>query len=197
MMTADKAEQAVNVEQWQAINERDGHFDGQFYYADRNTQLYCKPSCPTQIPKFNHVCIFSSVEAAEAHGYSPCRKCRPNGKAVTDLEWAGQAERFIHNYYPNPLSVNRIAEACHGPSSELQQIFIRIYGVSLLDYLDRVRMDQARYLLIHSRLFIKQIAELVGMPAAADFSRKFKEKEGVAPTEYRKRARKLDTDQHS
>ena len=35
------------------------------------------------------------------------------------------------------------------------------------------------------------------MPAAADFSRKFKEKEGVAPTEYRKRARKLDTDQHS
>ena len=93
--------------------------------------------------------------------------------------------------------MNRIAEACHGPSSELQQIFIRIYGVSLLDYLDRVRMDQARYLLIHSRLFIKQIAELVGMPAAADFSRKFKEKEGVAPTEYRKRARKLDTDQHS
>ena len=77
MMAADKAEQAVNVEQWQAINERDGHFDGQFYYADRNTQLYCKPSCPTQIPKFNHVCIFSSVQAAEAQGYSPCRKCRP------------------------------------------------------------------------------------------------------------------------
>lgn len=195
-MAADKAEQVVNVEQWQAINERDQHFDGVFYYADRNTQLYCKPSCPSRLPKFNQVCIFSSVEAAEAHGYRPCRRCRPNGKAVTDLEWAGQAERFIHNYYPNPLSVNRIAESCHGPSSELQQIFIRIYGVSLMDYLNRVRMDQARYLLTHSRLFIKQIAELVGMPVAADFSRKFKEKEGMAPTEYRKRARKLDTDQH-
>lgn len=69
MMAADKAEQAVNVEQWQAINERDGHFDGQFYYADRNTQLYCKPSCPTQIPKFNHVCIFSSGAGCRAQGF--------------------------------------------------------------------------------------------------------------------------------
>nr|WP_319216954.1 Ada metal-binding domain-containing protein [uncultured Trichococcus sp.] len=190
MMAADKAEQAVNVEQWQAINERDGHFDGQFYYADRNTQLYCKPSCPSRLPKFNQVCIFSSVEAAEAHGYSPCRRCRPNGKAVSDLEWAGQAERFIHNHYQYPLSVNRIAEACHGSSSELQQVFIRSYGVSLMDYLDRVRMDQARFLLIHTKIFIKQIAERVGMPSAAEFSRKFKEKEGMAPIAYRRLMRK-------
>jgi AraC family transcriptional regulator of adaptative response / methylphosphotriester-DNA alkyltransferase methyltransferase len=196
-MAADRAEQAVNVEQWQAINERDQHFDGQFFYADRNTQLYCKPSCPSRLPKFNYVCVFSSAEAAEASGYSPCRRCSPNGKAVTDLEWASQAERFIHNHYQNPLSVNRIAEACHGPSSELQQIFIRIYGVSLLDYLDRVRMDQARYLLIHSRRFIKQIAELVGIPSAAEFSRKFKEKEGMAPTLYRRRVRKREREQRS
>lgn len=191
-MAADRAEQAVNVEQWQAINERDQRFDGEFYYADRNTHLYCKPSCASRLPKFNQVCIFPSAEAAEAHGYRPCRRCRPNGNAVTDLEWAGQAERFIHSHYPNPLNLNRIAEACHGPSSELQQVFIRIYGVSLLDYLDRVRMDQARYLLIHSRRFIKQIAELVGIPSAAEFSRKFKEKEGMAPTAYRRRVRKCD-----
>jgi AraC family transcriptional regulator of adaptative response / methylphosphotriester-DNA alkyltransferase methyltransferase len=89
--------------------------------------------------------------------------------------------------------VNRIAEACHGPSSELQQIFIRVYGVSLMDYLDRVRMDQARDLLIHSRLFIKQISERVGMLSGAEFSRKFKEKEGMAPTLYRRRVRKRDS----
>lgn len=194
-MAADRAEQAVNVEQWQAINERDQRFDGEFFYADKNTQLYCKPSCSSRLPKFNHVCIFISAEAAEANGYSPCRRCRPNGNAVTDLEWANQAERFIHSHYQNPLSVNRIAEACHGPSSELQQIFIRIYGVSLMDYLDRVRMDQARYLLIHSGRFIKQIAELVGIPFAAEFSRKFKEKEGLTPTLYRRRVRKRERGQ--
>lgn len=197
MTAADQAESPVNVEQWQAINERDQRFDGEFYYADRNTRMYCKPSCPSRLPKFNHVCVFPSAEAAEAHGYSPCRSCRPNGKAVTDLEWAGQAERFIRSHYPNPLSVNRIAEACHGSPSELQQIFIRIYGVSLLDYLDRVRMDQARYLLAHSKLFIKQIAESVGMPSVAEFSRKFKEREGLAPTLYRRRARNRDRGKQS
>ena len=194
-MAADRAEQAVNVEQWQAINERDQRFDGEFFYADKNTQLYCKPSCPSRLLKFNFICVFTSAEAAEAHGYRPCRRCRPNGNAVTDLEWANQAERFIHSHYQHPLSVNRIAEACHGPSSELQQIFIRIYGVSLMDYLDRVRMDQARYLLIHSGRFIKQIAELVGMPSAAEFSRKFKEKEGLTPTLYRRRVRKRERGQ--
>ena len=62
-MAADRAEQAVNVEQWQAINERNQRFDGEFFYADRNTQLYCKPSCPSRLPKFNHVCIFIAAEA--------------------------------------------------------------------------------------------------------------------------------------
>ena len=196
-MAADKAEQTVNVEQWQAINERDSFFDGEFYYADRNTQLYCKPSCPSRLPKFNQVCIFTSAEAAEEYGCSPCRRCRPNGREVTDLEWAGQAERFINSHYQNPLSLNRIAESCHGSSSELQQIFIRIYGVSLMDYLDRVRMDQARYLLMHSGRFIKQISELVGMPSVSEFSRKFKEKEGMTPTLYRRRVRKRERNQQS
>ena len=147
--------------------------------------------------KFNQVCIFTSAEAAEEYGCSPCRRCRPNGREVTDLEWAGQAERFINSHYQNPLSVNRIAESCHGSSSELQQIFIRIYGVSLMDYLDRVRMDQARYLLMHSGRFIKQISELVGMPSVSEFSRKFKEKEGMTPTLYRRRVRKRERNQQS
>ena len=85
MMAADKAEQAVNVEQWQAINERDGHFDGQFYYADRNTQLYCKPSCPTQIPKFNHVCI----DVASGISKTGLQRHPGNGKWV---ETAGEVE---------------------------------------------------------------------------------------------------------
>ena len=66
-----------------------------------------------------------------------------------------------------------------------------------MDYLDRVRMDQARYLLMHSGRFIKQISELVGMPSVSEFSRKFKEKEGMTPTLYRRRVRKRERNQQS
>lgn len=185
MMASDAKGHLVTVEQWRAINERDQSFDGLFFYGDRHAHVYCRPSCPSLVPKFNHVTVFFSSEEAEMLGYGPCRRCRPNGKEVSDLEWAGQTERFIRTHYPETLDVNRIAEACHGPSSELQQVFIRIYGVSLMDYVDRVRMDRARYLLGHTRLLLKEVADRIGFADPIAFSRFFKDKEGVDPVRYR------------
>lgn len=189
-MASDGYGHLVTVEQWRAINERDQSFDGQFFYGDRHAHVYCKPSCRSLVPKFNHLSIFFTCEEAEALGYGPCRRCRPTGKEVTDLEWAGQTERFIRTHFQETLNVGRIAEACHGPSSELQQVFIRIYGVSLMDYVDRVRMDQARYLLDHTHLFLKEVADQVGTADPLAFARFFEAKEGVDPLRYRRQLRR-------
>lgn len=189
-MASDGNGHLVTVEQWRAINERDQSFDGRFFYGDRHAHVYCKPSCRSLVPKFNHVSIFFICEEAEALGYRPCRRCRPTGKEVTDLEWAGQTERFIRTHYQETLNVSRIAEACHGSSSELQQVFIRIYGVSLMDYVDRVRMDRARYLLGHTRLFLNEVADQVGIADPLAFARFFEAKEGLDPLRYRRQLRR-------
>ncbi len=189
-MEEDIQGQLVNVEQWCAIYEKDESFDGVFYYADSNTRFFCRPSCPSNVPKFNHVCIFDTAEAAVEAGFRPCRMCRPEGKEVTDVEWAGQVEAYIHEHYGEALSVSRIAAECHGNPSDLQQVFIHANGVSVMDYLERVRLDQARKLLVESACFIKEISLQIGFPNAAAFSLQFKKKEGIPPSTYRKIMRK-------
>lgn len=189
-MEEDIQRQLVNVEQWRAIYEKDQAFDEVFYYADTNTHFFCKPSCPSEVPKFNHICIFDKPKAAAEAGFLPCRMCRPEGKEVTDVEWVGQVEAYIREHYSEALSISRIAAECHGNPSELQQVFIHVNGISVMDYLERVRFDQARKLLIESGYFIKEISLQIGFPNAAAFSSQFKKKEGIPPSTYRKIMRK-------
>ncbi|WP_323156231.1 Ada metal-binding domain-containing protein, partial [Pseudomonas oryzihabitans] len=56
---------------------RDPRFDGLFYTAVLTTGIYCRPVCPAQPPRPENVSYYPSAAAAEAAGYRPCLRCRP------------------------------------------------------------------------------------------------------------------------
>ena len=58
--------------------------------------------------------------------------------------------------------------------------------LSLSEYIQKSRMREARRLLLQSTLSISQIAETVGYPSFAHFSKQFKKMNGMTPNEYRK-----------
>src|SRR5688500_19629012 len=59
----------------QARLSRDPRFDGLFFTAVLSTRIYCRPVCPA--PWAKKVSYYSSAAAAEAAGYRPCLRCRP------------------------------------------------------------------------------------------------------------------------
>lgn len=63
---------------WRAVADADPRFDGRFVYAVRTTGVYCRPICSARRPLRAHVRFFDAPELAEAAGYRPCRRCRPN-----------------------------------------------------------------------------------------------------------------------
>ena len=62
---------------WKAVARREQSADRCFYYAVMTTGIFCRPGCPSRLPKRENVEYFISSQAAMASGYRPCKKCKP------------------------------------------------------------------------------------------------------------------------
>jgi AraC family transcriptional regulator, regulatory protein of adaptative response / methylated-DNA-[protein]-cysteine methyltransferase len=63
---------------WQAVQRRDTAADGTFYYSVRTTGVYCRPSCASRPALRENVAFHATCAAADAAGFRPCKRCRPN-----------------------------------------------------------------------------------------------------------------------
>ena len=62
---------------YKAVMAQDTRFDGVFYTAVKTTKIYCRPICKVKAPKSENCTFYESAEQAEANGYRPCLRCRP------------------------------------------------------------------------------------------------------------------------
>ena len=63
---------------WAAVAARDKASDGQFYYSVVTSGVYCRPSCSARLANRENVAFHKSREDAEAAGFRPCKRCKPN-----------------------------------------------------------------------------------------------------------------------
>src|SRR5262247_543886 len=71
-----------------ARRSRDARFDGRFFIGVTTTGIYCRPICPARSPKDENVRYFATAAAAEAAGFRPCLRCRPEASPGTPA-WSG------------------------------------------------------------------------------------------------------------
>lgn len=69
---------------WNAVKNSDPSYDGVFFYAVTTTNIFCRPSCKSRLPKREHVMFFRTKEEAKSKGFRPCKRCRPD-----DETWLG------------------------------------------------------------------------------------------------------------
>lgn len=69
--------------------------------------------------------------------------------------------------------------------SRLQALFREVTGYPPLDYLRRLRVEEARRLLADSRLSVKEIAARTGFRDTSHFSRVFRRVDGLSPAHFR------------
>ena len=70
-------------------------------------------------------------------------------------------------------------------TSRLQAVFREVTGYPPLDYLRRLRVEEARRLLADDRLSVKEIAARTGFRDTSHFSKVFRREDGLAPAHYR------------
>lgn len=175
-------------EQWLAIKNHDRDYDGQFCYAVKGTKIVCRPSCTCRTCTPDRVVLFANMQDAEAAGYRPCSRCRPDQPAWEGRkkELAKSAQRLIDEHYDRKFSLEAIAGELYVNGSYLARVFKTCTGKTLLSYHNEVRCSHAQELLMCPELSIAYISEKVGFASVSHFTRIFKKVTGATPSEYRR-----------
>lgn len=90
---------------------------------------------------------------------------------------------YIDSHYHENLTLNQLAEQVFLSRNYLSQIFKKATGTSFNQYLNTVRMEKAKYLILEGNYLIYEIAEKVGFKNTPYFSSMFKKYTGVNPTD--------------
>lgn len=178
---------SLTEERWKAITHNDKSYDNHFIYAVSSTGICCRPSCKSRDPKKENVLIFNNVNEAIAEGFRPCKRCKPGGIHLPDEEWVVQIKQYIDANYYEPLTLDKLADRCHGSPYHLQRTFKKIAGVTPIEYIQQVRISHAiKKLQCNDHRSIAEIGEEVGLPNTAYFITLFKSIAGQTPKQYQK-----------
>lgn len=99
---------------------------------------------------------------------------------------AGRAKKFIHQNFDTRFDLEALAKALFTNKSHLCHEFKQETGISVIEYLTKVRVDASKRLLL-TDIKIAVIAKLVGFDDPYYFSRVFKKITGIPPVEYKTR----------
>lgn len=175
----------ISDDQWQAIINNDASYDHIFIYAVKSTGIFCRPSCKSRHPNKANVFIFKNAEQALVQGFRSCKRCKPEGIQVPDEDWVVQIVDYIDTHYSQPLTLEVLADMCHGSPYHLQRTFKRIKNITPVEYIQKVRIANAKDHLITSDKSIVEIGERIGLPNTPYFITLFKKKTGYTPLQYR------------
>ncbi len=93
----------------------------------------------------------------------------------------------IHAHYHEQLRIEPLADLAHLSVSGLHRIFRRQTGMTVLDYVARLRIGRACQLLIATNKPIAHVAGDVGYENLSHFNRQFRRQKAATPREFRRR----------
>ena len=96
------------------------------------------------------------------------------------------ARQFMQEHFGSIHCVAEVARHVGVSEDYLRHLFQRLEGISMTQYLARLRLDRAKDLLRHSRLPLKSIASQCGFQTDRYFCTRFLAYTGLSPLAFRK-----------
>lgn len=177
---------------YQAFLSHDRRFDGRVFAGVVTTGIYCRPICPVVTAKFTNTRFFACAAAAEAAGFRPCRRCRPETAPGTPA-WVGssavvaRALRLLTENGCDDNRAERLAERLGIGARQLRRLFAKHLGASPAEIARARRVHFARSLIDETDMRMIDVAFSAGFSSIRQFNHAIRQTFERSPTELRKR----------
>jgi two-component system response regulator YesN len=99
-----------------------------------------------------------------------------------------RAKTMLNLEYTSEITLEGVARIIQMSPQYLSKLFKEQMGITFIDYLTDIRLDEAKRLMIEGEYSIKEICFRVGYTDPNYFSRVFKKRTGINPTDYSKKS---------
>ena len=129
---------------WEGLRNRDTPEGASFVYGVVTTGVYCRPGCPSRLPRRENTRFFTSAEEAKRAGFRPCLRCQPDGPSLKErqAEAMSKACALIEAAEEKP-DFDAVAKAVGMSRHHFHRIFKQTTGVTPGAYLSALRRGRA------------------------------------------------------
>ncbi|ROR30452.1 AraC family two component transcriptional regulator [Mobilisporobacter senegalensis] len=101
-----------------------------------------------------------------------------------------KAKAYIAAHLSEKITLKMISENVYLSETYFSFLFKKITGVTYIDYIQKLRMQEAKKLLVNTNYKVYKVAELIGYSDYKYFSVQFKKYVALTPKEYRNQGRR-------
>ena len=176
---------------YRALRARDARYDGRFFTAVTTTHIYCRPVCPARTPRRTSCRFYASAAAAQAAGFRPCLRCRPETSPGTPA-WLGtsstvaRALRLIRDGALSADGVDDLGERVGIGARHLRRLFLRHLGATPIAVAQTQRTLFAKQLLDETDLPMTEVALAAGFASVRRFNTAMRQIYRRPPSELRR-----------
>lgn len=99
----------------------------------------------------------------------------------------GSAIEYVDKNYPNNFKISDLANECHMSETHFRRIFQEKMNMTLVEYVNFVRVRKACELIDKTDISMEDVAEKVGFVTPSTFNRNFRRIIGTSPYQWKKR----------
>ncbi|MEQ9402785.1 MAG: trifunctional transcriptional activator/DNA repair protein Ada/methylated-DNA--[protein]-cysteine S-methyltransferase [Cyclobacteriaceae bacterium] len=171
---------APNIdEMYNALVDKDSHYEGIFIVGVRTTGIFCRPTCSARKPKKENVEFFETVSEALKNGYRACKICRPMKAFGENPEWLVPLLKEVEKHPERKWKDHELTQMGYSPS-RIRRYFKKQHGITFQAYLRMNRINQA-FLKIKEGDSVTSAAFSNGYDSLSGFTETYKNMTGFSP----------------
>lgn len=172
---------------YRALSSKDARFDGVFFTGVSTTGIYCRPICRVKTPKSSSCTFYPSAACAEAAGFRPCLRCRPElapyalQENLANAIWQKIAAGDL-----NDQSLEDFSAQIGLSSRQLRRVLQQEFGLGPLEIAQTQRLLFAKKLLQETDMPMNELAFAAGFGSVRRFNALFESRYQLSPTSIRR-----------
>lgn len=117
--------------------------------------------------------------------YALCLRSQEKEYSKSGELYSAAVSYILENYSSQSLTVGEIADSAGITEVHLRRIFSARASISPMRYVNHLRIEKAKNMLLDSNCTVSEVAYLSGFSDPYYFSREFKKRIGLSPSEFR------------